>query len=330
MLPEAQHGRLRQGKIPRARTGRPPSYLLHRRLSSYLNRRVRIDDVIHALSRLRAVTILRTSFSGYLFEHGGIYVVEKGKTLRYDAEYANQSGAPILVEVEQALGDAERRAEVLFAPYARFSYSVEAEARPGDMYAHALVRSPLGWTRYDYVSERFTLAVMRLLKPVSEYPVDGADNVVLDVAYRWSDGSSVYPSELPPGLSFTNMGYEYLSGFVEYGGRMYKDPNVDNVVRVRATINNGTGGAVSVSHYGLPLSVLYEDDRHVSQIDAPVSFPSFDLGDGRSYSYSFDVALPDWCYGHVAVAHAIRFVRGGMPIYYGGPLWQLTAGELTF
>jgi hypothetical protein len=292
---------------------------------------VGIDDVVHILSKFRAVTILTTSFSGYLFEYGGLYVVQQGKTLRWEVEYISQTRAPILVEIEQGLGDVRKKVEVLFAaPYGRFKYAVEMEARPGEINAYAIVRSPMGWTRYDYVSEYFRLAVLRLLKPVSEYPVEGADNVVLDITYAWRDGCFTYPPELPPGLSFVNMSYEYLRGFVEYGGTKYKDPNVDNVVRVRATIKNETGTTINISHYGFPISVLYEDGRHVSQIDAPVSFPTFNLENGKTYSYSFDVALPEWCYGHVAIAHAIRVQRDEMPIYYGGPLWQLTAGELTF
>jgi hypothetical protein len=121
MLPEVQHERLRQGNIPRGRLGKPIGLLLSRRLSTRLSRRMRLDDVVHILSRFRAVTILTTSFSGYLFEYGGLYVVQQGETLRWEADYMSQSRAPILVEIEQGLGDVRKKVEVLFAaPYGRF------------------------------------------------------------------------------------------------------------------------------------------------------------------------------------------------------------------
>ncbi|MEM2352298.1 MAG: hypothetical protein QXT26_07810, partial [Thermoproteota archaeon] len=120
----------------------------------------------------------------------------------------------------------------------------------------------------------------------------------------------------------------YVSGFTEYEGKRYKDPRVDNRVRVAAKINNNTGSTVRVAHWGFPLSVLYEDNRHVSQVDVAVSFPTRTISNGDSYSYSIEFNLPEWCYGKVAAAHALSFYKNGNPIYYGGPLYQFEVFRL--
>lgn len=55
-------------------------------------------------------------------------------------------------------------------------------------------------------------------KPVSEYPVSGVDNAVLDIVYSWRVESTVYPQPVLSGLMFSNMSVSFVSGFCNTRG----------------------------------------------------------------------------------------------------------------
>jgi hypothetical protein len=160
-------------------------------------------------------------------------------------------------------------------------------------------------------------------KPVSEYPVSGVDNAVLDIPYSWRIQNTIYPQPVLSGLSFSNLNISFVSGFLQYEGKYYKDPSGNNTVRISCRVTNNSQYDLNVRHWGLVVSVLYEDNQHVSQANVSVSFPTFDLYRGQYRDYSIDVNLPTWAYGRVAIAHALNFYDKATNTlrYTGGPFY---------
>lgn len=278
-------------------------------------------NMVRPLRVIKSVDIERTEFSGYRFRSPSAYITKFGDELGYRVHYKNLMATPVVGRVTQRMGEREDSITVLFAPYAPWSYELRhAISEPQHLECSSEVLAAAGAFRYDHVTEMYTVGMLDdRYKPVGEYPVARADNAVLDIAYDWMVRNTAYPTPLPSGLSFDSMSVSMISGFYPYGGKYYKDPAVENRVRVSARIVNRVGEAIRAVHWGAPLSVMFADDRHVSQINADVSFPTRDIPSGGTHSYSIDLNLPGWCYGKVALAHAMNFYRHGLYFYGGGP-----------
>lgn len=325
---------LNAGKLPRLSTSKT---LLDLGLHWLKSARFRSDELANATAELvrplrviKSIDIEGTEFSGYRFKSSNAYIAKSGDEVSYTGLYKNLRASPITGRITQAMNTKKDEVVVLFMPSAPFKFeSKYVVTDPGSLRCSSEVLAAAGIFRYDRISEAFNIGVLDdRYKPVSEYPVSGADDVVLDIAYDWSVENLVYPLPLPSGLKFKNMSASFQSGFYPYEGKNYKDHATNNIIRAKATIKNNTGATIRVTHWGAPLSVLYEDLRHVSQIDVNVSFPSRNISNGGTYSYYIDINLPRWCYGRVALAHALNVYKGGMYIYGGGPLWQFEVFRL--
>lgn len=286
--------------------------------------------VVKPLRKVKGIVIEGTSFSGYRMTLRNAYVSKYGDELIYRTRYKNQRAFPLMGKITQRMDEAEHITHVLFMPLAPYEAEVKHRVvEPKSLMCSAEVTAETGLIRYDSVSEAFNVGLFDdRYKPAGEYPVSGVDNAILDIAYDFRVANLVYPLPLPSGLSFERMSASYRSGFLLYEGKQYKDPAVNNTIRVAATIRNNTGATVRVEHWGFPLSVLYEDNRRVSQIDVAVSFPARDIANGGTNSYYLDFNLPRWAYGRIAAAHALNIYKDGMYIYGGGPLFQFEVFRL--
>ncbi len=279
--------------------------------------------LIKPLAVRKAVRITGTKFSGYRTSLRNCFIFKPEETAVFQVDYVNQLVRPNVAKISQSIGDVEAKAQVLFLPRSTYTFQASRKVTsPAVLECSANVTSELGIFKYDSVYQRYSVGLFDdRYKPLDEYPVSGVSNAILDIAYSWRVQNTVYPTPLPSGLTIDNLSVEMVSGFISYEGKAYKDPAVNNTVRIRARIVNNTGATIRLTHWGLPVSVLYEDNKHVSQADVSISFPEKTLANGEYYSYSLDLNLPAWAYGRVAVAHAINFYRNGLYFYGGGPFY---------
>jgi len=328
MLPECMYKSLREDKLPKVYPTKSLLELLPHRARTLKRRRDEIRNVavklVRPLALVKAVTITGTKFSGYRTVSRNAYICKPGDEVSYQVDVKNQLRRPTVAKLTVAMDEEKQLITVLFMPLAPYSRTLKKKITdPETLRCSATVTSATGFFRYDAVNETYNVGLFDdRYKPAGEYPVAGVDNVVLDIAYSWRITNLVYPTPLPEGLTFDSMSVEFRSGFVVYEGKVYKDPAVNNIIRVGARIKNNTGTAITVKHWGFPLTVLFEDNRRVSQVNVDVTFPDRTINNGQYYSYYLDIPLPTWCYGKVALAHALRVYKAGMPIYFGGPLWQ--------
>ena len=286
--------------------------------------------LVKPLAIRQAIRITGTKFSGYRTTLRNAFIAKPNDTLVFEVNYKNQLMRPNMAKIVQKIGDVEFTAQVLFMGGAPFTFQTSKQiTSPATLECSAQVTSELGIFRYDSVSQRYSIGLFDdRYKPVAEYPVSGVSNAVLDIAYSWKVQNTIYPTPLPSGLTIDSLSIERVSGFITYEEKAYKDPAVNNTIRIKARIVNNTGATLTIRHWGLPLSVLYEDNRHVSQINVDVSFPTRTIAHGTSYTYSLDINLPIWTYGKIAIAHAVDFYKNGMYIYGGGPFYCLEAFRL--
>lgn len=327
MLPEAMYRSLQEGKLSEVY---PTKTLLEIRAENIKALKRRKDhlqnvavELVKPLALVKAVVVTGTKFAGYRAVSSNAYIGKYGDELSHQVDVKSQLVRPTVATLTHIVGENKHIVEVIFMPLAPYSHGMKKiVGNPEALKCSAAVTSASGLFRYDAVDETFNIGVFDdRHKPVGEYPVSGADNVVLDLVYSWGVKNTIYPTPVPPGLIFDSLSVELVSGFMKFEGKNYTDPSVNNKVRIRARIVNGTGATILLKHLGLPLSVVYEDNLRVSQINASVSFPDKTLGNGQTYSYYLDVNLPAWCYGKVGIAHAINVYKGGMYIYGGGPFY---------
>jgi hypothetical protein len=285
--------------------------------------------LVKPMALTKAVAITGAKFSGYRLTLRNAYVAKSGDKLTYEVNYKNQLTRPTMAKITQKIGDVQDVVNVLFRPGAPYTRAVQKDLTdPASLVCSAEVTSELGFFKYDSLSQTYNVGLFDdRYKPTSEYPVSNVNNAELDIAYSWSVANTIYPTPLP-GLTIDSLSAQLLSGFINYEGKFYKDPAVNNTVRIRARIVNNTGAPITVKHWGLPLSVLYEDNIHVSQANIDVSFATRTISSGSAYSYYLDVNLPEWAYGKVAIAHAMNMYKDSLYCYGGGGFYCIEVFRL--
>ncbi|RLE47823.1 MAG: hypothetical protein DRJ18_02780, partial [Candidatus Methanomethylicota archaeon] len=328
MLPELMYSCLERGTLPTVSTSKSFTELTVGKAYDRINRLAIASNMVNDIRPLapaKPVTIVNAELTGYRVFYNNAYLCMPDDELAFTVYYKNQTSRPAVAKIEQEFAGKKVIYNVLFMPNAPYQIALKTKvSEPKKYVASATVKTAL-WVVFGTDSVSYTYPIGLFddrPKPVSEYPVSGASNVALDIAYNFRVENKIYPTPLPSGLHIRDMYVQFVSGFVKYSGKLFKDPRTNNIIRVGARIVNNTGATIVVRHWGLPLSVLYEDNRHVSQVNVSVSFPDREIYNGQSYSYYLDVTIPSWAYGKVAIAHALKVYKGGMFIYGGGPLWQ--------
>jgi hypothetical protein len=328
---------LTKGRIPRVANTKSSAELALERVKSsnrfflsYLNK----ASYVKAQSPTKVITITEPKITGYRAIISNAYLVKAGDTITFKATYKYSGRKPEAIRLYQSIDGTSQEKVVLFTPKSQYLMEVSKKITdPANINCKAETmprrERVLPYIR-DYIREANTLIQTYPIglyddryKPVSEYPVSGVDNAVLDIAYSWKVQNTVYPTPVPSGITIDTLSLTYYSGFIDYEGKKYKDPTKNNTVKVKARIVNNTGYSLTLSNYGLVVSTLYEDNIHVSQavVDIGNQFPSTSLPDGAYYIYELSVNLPTWAYGRVAIAHAINFIRGNTLFWTGGPFY---------
>jgi len=336
MLEELIYSSLIEGKLPKIPNTKSKFELS---VEKFRDKQRLLNNVMNATSVVKVqstpwkvITITNVGLEGYRTTMRNAYIVKSGDTLTFKATYKYSGIKPEVITLQQSIDDEVRTMYVLFMPKSTYELAVSKTIYDAKNITCKAVTKPRPERPRPYIRDTIResndLSVSYPVgvfddryKPVSEYPTPNVQNAVLDIAYTWRVQNTIYPTPLPPGLDFTDLRVEFISGFIVYDGKVYKDPATNNTVRIRARIVNNTGANIAVKHWGLPVSVLYEDDKHVSQANVDVSFTTTAITNGTSYAYYLDVNLPSWAYGKVAIAHALNVYKGGMYIYGGGPLY---------
>lgn len=329
MLPEVAYAALREGRLPTARPRPRALAALARDLRYRAHRAASSARKVKPLARVKAVVVEGTELSGYRVPYRGAFLCVYGDALKYSATFANQLRVPVSATCRASLEGEERVVTVLFGPRAKYRVEVGWRAtEPRVVVGTASATALMGLVKFDSTSDSLPVGLFDdRYKPVGEYPVPGAENAELDIPYRWKVENKVYPEPLPEGVTIGEMSVSFVSGFVKYGGKVYADPDELLTVRLSARMWNRTDKGITAEHWGVMVAVLYDDDRHVSAaaLDVRPFERAYMPPRGGTYGYSFEVTLPRWCYGKIAVAHAINLFKDRTYIYGGGPLWQFEA-----
>jgi len=294
------------------------------------SRRNAIADV-RVLSRLGKPFYVDQSMllapKGSFVIYKNVHVFKYGTETIFRARYISSLYTVSKAKVTQTIGEDKKVVTVIFPP--RGYYDCDLPHRITRVGKETATAEILWRMRVDRQVKEYNFGLFDdRFKPVDEYPVAGADNAELTLSYDFSEANLVYPTPLPSGLRITNMSVRFASGFVLFQDKYYKDPQMNNTVEFSWTLVNDTSYPLTVKHWGLPISVLYEDSRHVSQVNADISVSDRSVPAGSSTRYTYSVNLPAWAYGHIALAHAVKVYRPGALLYGGGPLFQFDVFRL--
>lgn len=331
-LPELMYDRL--DRLPRQLPKTPLSNKAIGRARSLRYRRNRVWNEIadvKPMSRLKPFYVQSADLlapKGSFVIYRDVHVFKYGTESIWKAKYVSNVRGVHRASIVQRIGPSEVRVTAIFPSYGSWldyemAYRIErAETAPAS--------GVITWRmRQDSVTKNYEFGLFDdRYKPVAEYPVSGVDNAELTLAYSFSVANLIYPLPLLEGLEITDMKAEFLDGFVLFGGKRYKDPYMNNAIRYSYTVRNGRDKPLVLKHWGMPLSVLYEDDRHVSQINVDITFPDRTLSPKATTSYTFTVNLHPAFYGKIALAHAVRYLEDGTLRYAGGPCFQVECFRL--
>ena len=277
---------------------------------------------------IKTVIVKDISISGHIATIDGIYITKYNSDIKSTTIFENKATRPTVRQLSVEMDGVSKGVYVLFG--AKATYTIELTKKitsPQHLNVRARVYAPL--LQADEVTQKYTIGLLdNRAKPVSEYPVQGVDNAVLDIAYSWKEGVAIYPSNVPTNkISIKPYSTVKYDGFYKYD-IYYKLLDRDNKVTVKWIVTYNGSKYLDIHNYGVLVSVLYDDLRHVSSAVADVKLPNVRIGSKMSYNFSATVTLPPWAYGYVAIVVAQKFFEGGMPIYYGGPMWTFKVGRV--
>jgi len=164
-------------------------------------------------------------------------------------------------------------------------------------------------------------------RPVNTYPEQRASNEVLDLSPNWTEGADIYPKPVAEGIMITPKPPELVSGVFKWD-IYYRVPLEPSRVRLSYTVTNNTDRTLTIEEWSGMVSILYEDQRHMSFAYLKGGYSPRTLGVKQSTTYTFEVPLPEWVYGYVTVTHACKYYKDGMFAYGGGPIWNFRLGRV--
>jgi len=270
------------------------------------------------------------NLTGYRLTYGNAYIIRSGDTLTFSAKYiSTRSGMGL---INQKIGNVEKYINILFpTPNSYYDLSLDYTLQNPEKLTCVASIKPKALGKGDTITQIYPIGIFDLRdKPVSEYPVSGVDNYELDIAYSWEDMTYIYPTP-PPEVMFSNITFTLKSGFATFEDNYYRDPDATLYADFSFRISTAYNDNVTIKHWGILVGVMYEDTRHVSEVDVTnqVGKPADVSGYNASAAWSFNnVPFPSWAYGKVFLIYALKIFKGSEPVYYGGPVIQFTIGRL--
>jgi len=226
-LPELMYTRLDQ--FPRVRTRTPLSaravgflkssrYARNRRWNSFADIRV--------LSRLKPFYVDSSDLlapRGSFVVYKDVHVFKYGTETIFRARYIGTLRKPSAAKVIQTIGADKRVVRVIYPTRGYYDCEVPHKI---DYVGTTKATAEIRWRlRGDLQVKNFEFGLFDdRYKPVDEYPVLGADNAELTLAYDFKVGNSIYPAPIPEGVSITDMRVELRSGFAILTGSIIKTP----------------------------------------------------------------------------------------------------------
>lgn len=261
-----------------------------------------------------------------------LYLAELNKEVSYEVEYQNNKKIPNRALIIQQLNEQSNSVLVLFGRNAKYKYKslVIIDKAPFTLDCKATIKDPRLNKVYDELTETFNFVVLNNNpKPVSEYPVRGATNSVLDIKYNFDDGNTyLYPPEA------SGMGYGYdnfnktFDNFLVYNGKHYLRPDKNCNITMKFDLINGNDYTVKAQSAGILLSVIYEDRLHVSQVLSGTS-ANYDISSNSSQHIEDTVTIPDWAYGMIQLCKVFDiYDRNGNYIYTIGVVLDAFVGRV--
>ncbi|GAH63730.1 unnamed protein product [marine sediment metagenome] len=221
------------------------------------------------------VSVVGIELTGIRSTYGDLFLSKYGDELSLAGKYKNEIKKPTKANVVQVIGDVSEKMVVYFMPEATYDLTTKYKIdRPLILGCNGeIISGP--WR--DSITDSYPIGIFDdTFKPTAEYPVAGVDNVVLDLAYTWGVKNVIYPLPLATELSIDNIKIEMVSGFHRFEGKYYKDAASNNTIRLKYRLRNIGNKTIKTKHWGTPLTVMFDDGSHVSQMDVNVSvFCSF-------------------------------------------------------
>ena len=332
-FPDVAYARLKEDLIPRLKIRTP---LIARALGIVKSRRYIRNSRWNAISDVRILSRRKPFYvesslllapRGSFTIYRNVHAFKHGTECLFRAKYVGELFTPSKAKVKQTIGAEERIVWVLFPTKGYYEHDVPYKVEKAEV---VTATAEIRWRgRIDSQVKNYTFGLFdKSLKRAEEYPVAGVDNTILDIAYDFKVGNFIYPEPLPEGVSITDMRIEFKLGFCYFDGDYFKDPGTNNVVKFSWRLWNRTGRTLTIRHFGLPITCLYEDRRRVSQANSDVFIADRTVAHGHSTFFEGETAIPAWCYGHTAVCHVVNVYKDGMLIYGGGPFFCINVYRL--
>jgi len=267
--------------------------------------------LLKPLSFLKSVSVKDLSITGYRASFRDAYVCEIGDELRLTAFYKSNSPIPVTADTIHRVDRVEEKITVLYMPFGEFKIEIPYKVpSPVNISQWAgLIR--WGRIKIDESSKSYPIAIPEYrIKPMEEYPVPDVHNAILppEFSWVWNPPPTFYEpffwiieEHLPMSVSVS------FSGFIEYRGRLYKDPGVNNRITLSWVITNRTDRPATIGHDGLFIYVWYPDMRAISGVEADVSFPTTVIPPEQSRSFSISANIPEWAYGRIEVIESLSY-----------------------
>jgi len=254
-------------------------------------------------------------------------LISKPAELTYRVEYQN-TGRTTKATVYQQIGNVRNKVTLLFGANATYKFEQKYKfEKPEKLPLVADIRHRK-WRTEAHFEKVITMGLADdRPRPVNTYPEPSASNEVLDLSPDWTEGADVYPKPVPEGIVISPKPPELVSGVFKWD-IYYRVPLEPARVRLSYTVTNNTDRTLSIEEWNGMVSILYEDQRHMSFAYLKGGYSPRTLGIGQSTTYTFEVPLPEWVYGYVTVTHACKYYKDGMFAYGGGSIWNFRLGRV--
>lgn len=316
--------------------GPTPASILPKPLA-LARRRLRQKIVVMGLVRpiyklIPGVKYVSHSVSGHVGTYQGFYLFRTSVPMNVSVEVRNEARTPreslIVVSLDGDKAKKDVRLKAGETSTIRISKTIY-----DPKYYDLRIRIYGKYTRIlqDSVSTELPIGVLdERSKPVSEYPVQGAENLQLDLRVQWRGETYAYP-EPPRDVSFGAFFLTPRNGVKRINGRLYRDVFTQANFEARFDVANYTNKVLKVRTWGVAVAVIYEDMRHISYVDvtgnASISRPD-EIPVGTARRFTISVPIPIWVYGHVSIITAFLFEKDRDLYYAGGPVYEFNLYRL--
>ena len=320
-------------KIPRVRITIPfmKRYILHNTAKTQIFSNIRPKNIFWKLK------VEKLQLLGAKTYINGAHIYKFGGTATVMAEYVNTSPVPHLANVKLEVDGSITMLKLLMGPNTRYQQTHTFTVTEPKQYEITASISPTRPTIEARVSDSLTINVAvglfdNRLKPVSEYPVSGAENAKLDIPYSFTGKTYIYPQQLPNGITINSIRATPVSGIITFEGQMYRHPLDIPYIELLFRVRNTSGADYIISYWGTVAIVIYDDPRYASLAEVtphvPKRYTELSLRNNSTTTIKISIPIPTQFYGYVLLGHLMKMysIEGSsrMFTYAGGVFTEQT------